>query len=416
MPWFNAKQEKNDTKDSTATFVHNRTRENIKSGEKHSTIFGKIARYLQDLKLVAFTGSYDDLSGKPQTMTPSAHTHTKNQISDFPSTMTPSAHKHGKSDITDFPSAMPPTAHKHTKSDITDFPQSMPASDVYAWAKASNKPSYKWSEIGDKPQTFPPSSHSHTWDSLEDKPDTLELGQIISKTVRTVHYGNPAGYDHKCQTIIKSTGEAIILANKYMPRVGDTVIKDVVRINTNSSAMQMHIGIMPSVDNTPCLGTSDLRWKQIFAVSSTISTSDKREKYNISYIGSESSYDTCMTDEMLVKFIMGLAPVVFKRTNGDSGRPHHGILSQDFEKLMQEIGLADHAAFIKSPVTKRVEKEIKDEDGNKRMELAEEVIPGEYRYGMRYEELITDTIRFCQILYNHNKELEERVKILEERK
>ena len=38
--------------------------------------------------------------------------------------------------------------HKHTKAEITDFPTSMPASDVYAWAKASSKPSYTKSEVG----------------------------------------------------------------------------------------------------------------------------------------------------------------------------------------------------------------------------------------------------------------------------
>lgn len=43
------------------------------------------------------------------------------------------------------------SSHTHTKSQITDFPSSMPASDVYAWAKASTKPSYSWSEISNKP-------------------------------------------------------------------------------------------------------------------------------------------------------------------------------------------------------------------------------------------------------------------------
>lgn len=43
------------------------------------------------------------------------------------------------------------TGHKHVKADITDFPTSMPASDVYAWAKASSKPSYSWSEISGRP-------------------------------------------------------------------------------------------------------------------------------------------------------------------------------------------------------------------------------------------------------------------------
>ncbi len=110
MGWYKAGHREKDTKDSTASFVHNRNRENIKSGETHSTIFGKIARYFADLKMVAFTGDYDDLNGKPP--------------------------------------SFPPSSHKHAKSDITDFPSSMPASDVKAWAKAANKPSYTAAETG----------------------------------------------------------------------------------------------------------------------------------------------------------------------------------------------------------------------------------------------------------------------------
>jgi hypothetical protein len=50
-----------------------------------------------------------------------------------------------------------PSSHNHTKSQISDFPSSMPASDVYAWAKASSKPSYSYSEVG-----AAPSSHNHS--------------------------------------------------------------------------------------------------------------------------------------------------------------------------------------------------------------------------------------------------------------
>lgn len=55
------------------------------------------------------------------------------------------------SEVTSKPSTFTPSSHTHTKSQITDFPSSMPASDVYAWAKASTKPSYSWSEISGKP-------------------------------------------------------------------------------------------------------------------------------------------------------------------------------------------------------------------------------------------------------------------------
>ena len=55
------------------------------------------------------------------------------------------------------------SGHTHTKSQITDFPTSLPASDVYAWAKASAKPSYSWNEISSKPSTFTPASHTHNY-------------------------------------------------------------------------------------------------------------------------------------------------------------------------------------------------------------------------------------------------------------
>lgn len=66
------------------------------------------------------------------------------------------------------PSTFTPSSHTHTKSQITDFPSSMPASDVYAWAKASSKPSYSWSEIRGKPSTFTPSSHTHPLSDISD--------------------------------------------------------------------------------------------------------------------------------------------------------------------------------------------------------------------------------------------------------
>lgn len=54
-----------DSKDNTVTFSQAGTRTNITSTEKHSTLFGKIAKWFADLKTIAFTGSYDDLSDKP---------------------------------------------------------------------------------------------------------------------------------------------------------------------------------------------------------------------------------------------------------------------------------------------------------------------------------------------------------------
>lgn len=53
------------TNDQTPTFTQAATRENIASGNKMSVIFGKIMKWFADLKTVAFSGSYTDLTNKP---------------------------------------------------------------------------------------------------------------------------------------------------------------------------------------------------------------------------------------------------------------------------------------------------------------------------------------------------------------
>ena len=122
--------------------------------------------------------TWNSISGKPSTFTPSSHTHPKSQITDFPSSMpasdvyawakAPSKPSYSWSEITSKPSTFTPSSHTHPKSQITDFPSSMPASDVYAWAKAPSKPSYSWSEITSKPSTFTPSSHTHPLSGISD--------------------------------------------------------------------------------------------------------------------------------------------------------------------------------------------------------------------------------------------------------
>lgn len=56
------------TNDQTPTFTESETRTNIVSGEKLSILFGKVRKFFTDLKTVAFTGSYSDLSNKPTSM------------------------------------------------------------------------------------------------------------------------------------------------------------------------------------------------------------------------------------------------------------------------------------------------------------------------------------------------------------
>lgn len=63
---ISGKLDKNgDASNTTSTFTIASSRTNISSGEKLSTLFGKIAKWFSDLKAVAFSGSYTDLSDKP---------------------------------------------------------------------------------------------------------------------------------------------------------------------------------------------------------------------------------------------------------------------------------------------------------------------------------------------------------------
>ena len=51
--------------DMTVAFEQASTRTNLKTGEKISVSFGKIMKWFADLKAVAFSGSYSDLSNQP---------------------------------------------------------------------------------------------------------------------------------------------------------------------------------------------------------------------------------------------------------------------------------------------------------------------------------------------------------------
>lgn len=51
--------------DVTVTFSEATARTNVASGEKLATLIGKVSKWFTDLKTVAFTGSYNDLSNTP---------------------------------------------------------------------------------------------------------------------------------------------------------------------------------------------------------------------------------------------------------------------------------------------------------------------------------------------------------------
>ena len=61
---------------ATVAFTAAATRANVATGETLAIIVGKIAKWYADLKNVAWSGSYNDLTNRPQSMSPTAHAST----------------------------------------------------------------------------------------------------------------------------------------------------------------------------------------------------------------------------------------------------------------------------------------------------------------------------------------------------
>ena len=133
----------------------------------------------------------------------------------------------------------------------------------------------------------------------------------------------------------------------------------------------------PDADGGASLGDPTHRWNNIYSTSGTIQTSDETKKKDIK---------RDLTDYDL--FFDSLAPCAYKFTDGESGRTHLGMISQDVEKALDSCGIStmDFAGFVKSP--------REDEEGK-------------YDYALRYAEFIPLLVWQVQKLKARMAELEE---------
>lgn len=131
------------------------------------------------------------------------------------------------------------------------------------------------------------------------------------------------------------------------------------------------------VNNVMGLGSSNARWKQLYAATTTISTSDRNMKDNIREL-----------TEIHKNFFMKLVPVSFTFKDGESGRTHVGFIAQDVEQAMTECGLTalDFAGFCKDV---KVEAYLDEKSGEyEERPLLDEEGNEQYVYSLRYEEFI----------------------------
>lgn len=126
--------------------------------------------------------------------------------------------------------------------------------------------------------------------------------------------------------------------------------------NNTTNGININTHVVPLVDSTQDLGSSSLRWRNVYARDGIITTSDIRAKDDISMLD---------TDDM-IKFIVGLNPVSYKLKD-DPSQLHYGLIAQEVEDVIDDMGI-EFGGLMKS-------------DG---------------LYGLRYEEFIAPLIKVIQ--------------------
>ena len=148
------------------------------------------------------------------------------------------------------------------------------------------------------------------------------------------------------------------------------------------------------------LGNSSIPFKQLFASTSTISTSDRNMKKDVHKL-----------TDVHKEFFMKLIPVSYLFKDGESGRTHIGFISQDVEVAMKECGMTDldFAGFCKD-VKMKGYYELKN--GEKNEVLTEDLDKDgnlQYIYSLRYEEFIGIIAYVLQDTVNRTNKLEEKL-------
>lgn len=155
--------------------------------------------------------------------------------------------------------------------------------------------------------------------------------------------------------------------------------------------------IIPTNDSLNYLGNGSHRFKQLFATTGAISTSDRNQKCNI-------VYDLNKTDAIFD----ALKPCSYYRVGGD--RMHFGLVAQEVEQAYLNAGISinDVGLICRDHIYH------KGDSGEKIYHYNAEGAP-EYRYGLRYEELHGLEIWQIQRLKKRINEVEQKNMELEEK-
>ena len=158
--------------------------------------------------------------------------------------------------------------------------------------------------------------------------------------------------------------------------------------------------IRPISDNLYDLGSSSMRWDDVFATNGTIQTSDKTKK------------NTIVDSDLGLSFINKLKPVSYKFNDGT--RTHYGLIAQDIETILSDVSkpTTDFAGFIKTDLPDEYYKEAEPNipEGKKEGDLKS---AAHTEYGLRYGEFISPLIKAVQELSAEVETLKTKVAALE---
>ena len=343
-----------DTASNIVSFTASTARENLKSGESHATLFGKIVKWFSDLKEVAFTGKipWSDVTGKPSTYAPSSHTHDERYYTE--------------SEVNSIYSGIMQNLISGDENVTTKLSKNIANGD----ATLDNR----ITAVANALKGYLPLSGGTLTGNLD-----IESGKYIHGT-------------HTNGTILDILG----LNKNNNCHVGNNTTPTFL----HGAGYQLDISgafICPNVSNQMSCGTKNKLWTTVFSKTGAINTSDRTKKHDIKDL-----------TEVYEKLFLKLQPKSFVFNNGD--RVHIGAISQDVEDAMQELGIVaeefagfckdiryEYTAYNEEDGTPVESSKIpcKDKDGN--------II---YDYALRYQEFIFLTIHMVQKLWN-------RVEILE---
>lgn len=362
-----------DTEENTVTFNAASERKNLASGEAHTTLFGKIAKWFADLKEVAFTGkiSWADVTGKPSAYTPSSHTHDDRY------------YKKEESD----------TAAAATIESLIRRDEKVKEEVITGYSDADAALDNKLTAVINELKKFLPLSGGTLTGNL--KLTNAKWIDTLTTSGAPIHI--------------------IGMNNSNNIHMGDYTGDNISPVYLHAKGKQYNFtddGFCANVTNNVPLGLAGKLWKTVYAKTGTINTSDRNKKHDIKDL-----------TEVYEKLFLMLQPKSFVFNDGD--RVHIGAISQDVEEIMMELGIEpkQFAGFCKD--IRYEYTEFSEEDG---MPIESSKVPCKdedgniiYDYALRYQEFIFLTVHMVQKLWKRidavekeNAEMKEQIRSMQQ--